>query len=108
MIEQKKTGAERTQPATRDEFWTDERVRSFLAIEAPEGIPADYHILLKAYRGMLPDTFERFIGFFTAEGHDLNARLADQTTILDHIRQHRRSVEYVRILEAAGASGSAP
>ena len=54
-MEEKKRGAERTQPATRDEFWTDERIRSFLDMLPPEGVPADYHVLLKAYRGMLPD-----------------------------------------------------
>jgi hypothetical protein len=108
MIEEKKSGAERTQPATRDEFWSDERVRTFLEMKAPEGVPADYHILLKAYRGMLPDTFERFIEFFVEAGHDLNVRLDDGTTILDLISSHRRSVEYARALETAGAKRTSP
>lgn len=103
MIEQKKTGAERTQPATRNELWSDERVKAFLKLQAPDGIPVDYHILLKAYRGMLPDTFERFVGFFVADGHDLNVRLEDGSTILDHILQHRKSTAYADILRAAGA-----
>jgi len=103
MIEEKKSGAARVQPATRDEFWSDDRVRTFLAMQPPEGVPADYHILLKAYRGMLPDTFERFVTFFVEEGHDINVRLDDGSTILDHISKHRKAGLYITALEAAGA-----
>ena len=103
MIEEKKSGAAREQPATRDEFWSDERVRTFLAMQPPEGVPADYHILLKAYRGMLPDTFERFVTFFVEAGHDINVRLDDGSTILDHISKHRKAGQYIAALEGAGA-----
>tara|TARA_R110001592_G_scaffold23869_2_gene92916 strand:+ start:256 stop:576 length:321 start_codon:yes stop_codon:yes gene_type:complete len=102
MIEKKK-GAERTQRAVRDEFWTDERVHGFLSILPPEGVPADYHILLKAYRGMLPDAFERFVPFFIEAGHDINVKLEDGSTFLDHVSRHRKSAAYAEILEAAGA-----
>jgi len=103
MIEEKKTGADRTQKATRDETWSDERVQSFLAFEAPEGMPRDYYLLQKAYRGMLPDLFERFVGFFVAQGHDINTKLANGTTFLDHVSEHRRSGEFASILIDAGA-----
>ena len=106
-MEEKKTGAARTQPAVRDEFWTDERIRSFLQFQPPEGVPADYHILQKAYRGMLPDAFERFLEYFVEEGHDINVRHVDGSTFLDHVAKHRRSVEYARLLEQAGAVRSA-
>ncbi len=102
-MEEKKTGAERTQPAVRDEFWTDERIRSYLQFLPPEGVPADYHILQKAYRGMLPDAFARFIEFFVAAGRDLNVRHVDGSTFADHVAKHRRSTEYLRLLEQAGA-----
>lgn len=102
MIEKKK-GAERTQPAVRDEFWTDERVHSFLSILPPEDVPADYHILLKAYRGMLPDAFERFVPFFIEAEHDINVKLKDGSTFLDHVSRHRKSTAYAQILEEAGA-----
>ena len=102
MIEKKK-GAERTQRAVRDEFWTDERVHGFLSILPPEGVPADYHILLKAYRGMLPDAFERFVPFFIEAGHDINVKLVDGSTFLDHVSRHRKSAAYAEILEDAGA-----
>lgn len=102
-MEEKKKGAERTQRAIRDEFWTDERVHGFLSILPPDNEPADYHILLKAYRGMLPDAFERFVPFFVEAGHDINVELEDGSNFLDHVLRHRRSVEYVRILKDAGA-----
>jgi len=108
MIEEKKTGAARTQPAVRDEFWTDERVQSFLEMQPPEGMPTDYNVLLKAYRGMLPDTFERFINYFIDAGRDINVRLEDGSTFLDHVSRHRKSVEYARLLEEAGATRSRP
>lgn len=102
MIEKKK-GTERTQRAVRDEFWTDERVHGFLSILPPEGVPADYHILLKAYRGMLPDAFERFVPFFIEAGHDINVKLEDGSTFLDHVSRHRKSAAYAQILIDAGA-----
>lgn len=103
MIEEKKAGAARTQPATRDEVWSDERVQSFLTFEAPEGMPRDYYLLLKAYRGMLPHLFDRFVAFFVAQGHDINTKLDDGSTFLDLVGKHRKSAEYASILADAGA-----
>jgi hypothetical protein len=104
MIEEKKTGAARTQAAVTDEFWTDERVQGFLEMLPPEGMPADYNVLLKAYRGMLPDTFERLINCYIDAGRDINVRLEDGSTFLDHVSRHRKSTEYARLLEDAGAT----
>ena len=60
MKEGKKRGVERTQIATRNEIWSDDRLKLFLEIEPPSGVPVDYNILLKAYRGMTENLFERF------------------------------------------------
>ena len=103
MKEEKKTGKERTQQATRDETWSDERLATFLELEPPAGMPADYSVLLKAYRGMTAELFARFVAIFVEAGRDLNSTLEDGTTVLDHIREHRRSVDYVTALEEAGA-----
>ncbi|OFE12647.1 hypothetical protein PHACT_05415 [Pseudohongiella acticola] len=108
MIEEKKTGKERTQPATRNEEWSDERIQGFLELEPPAGVPADYHILTKAYRGMLPEHFSRFVPFFVAAGHDINVTLSDGTTFLDHVAQHRAATPYMEVLEAAGAKSGKP
>lgn len=103
MIEEKKVGKERTQPATRNEEWSDERIKAFLAMPAPEGVPQDYHALLKAYRGMLPEQFERFVEFFVEAGRDINVPLHNGSTFLDHVSEHRSSTAYRDILVNAGA-----
>lgn len=106
MKEEKKTGAARTQPATRNEEWSDERLKAFLDLQPPAGMPADYAVLLKAYRGMTPDLFARFVPFFVEAGRDVNVALDDGRTILDHLSEHRRGEEYVAALVDAGARKS--
>ena len=105
MKEGKKRGAERTQIATRDEQWSDERLLSFMSLEPPEGMPADYNILLRAYRGMTADLFERFLPLFKEAGGDINVALQDGSTFLDLVSQHRKSAAYGDALKANGASG---
>lgn len=103
MSEEKKAGAARTQPEVRDEEWADARLAAFLDLEPPEGLSADYNVLLKAYRGMTAPLFERFIAIYVQAGRDINATLADGSTMLDLVDQHRKSADYARILEQAGA-----
>lgn len=103
MTDDKKRGAARTQREVRDEDWSDERLKAFLDLEPPEGMPADYNVLLKAYRGMTPELFARFVPLFVEAGRDLNVTLEDGSGFLDLVTRHRRSVEYAAILEDAGA-----
>lgn len=103
MKEGKKRGAERTQIATRNEEWSDERLQAFLALQPPASLPEDYNILLKAYRGMTEELFARFVPLFVADGRDLNVALEDGSTFLDLVSSHRKSIGYVDILEQAGA-----
>lgn len=106
MKEGKKRGADRTQIATRNEEWTDDRLKAFLSLEPPEGMPADYNILLKAYRGMTIDLFERFLPLFIEAGHDLNSTLEDGSTFLDQVKRHRKSGEFAEVLAEAGAEAA--
>ncbi|MEC7729171.1 MAG: PA4642 family protein [Pseudomonadota bacterium] len=95
-------------PKVIGEEWSDERVRSFLAIQPWDAAEnPDFNALLKAYQAMRAEDFERFIGFFVAEGRYLNAAGPDGETILDLISRHRRSVDYARALENAGAKKTA-
>ena len=103
MREGKKRGTERTQIATRNEEWSDERLKGHLNLLPPAGMPHDYAILLKAYRGMTADLFARFIPFFLEAGKNINTKLPDGTTFLDHVNEHRKSTEYAKILKQAGA-----
>ncbi|MEQ8312639.1 MAG: PA4642 family protein [Gammaproteobacteria bacterium] len=104
--EGKKRGAERTQIATRNEEWSDDRLKAFLDLEPPEHLPADYNILLKAYRGMTEELFSRFLPIFVDAGHDINVKLEDGSTFLDLVSQHRKSSDYAEALQAAGAKKS--
>lgn len=103
MKTEKKSGAARTQLAVTDEWWSDERVRSFLDMQAEDGVDADYHVLLKAYRGMVPEAFERFLAFFSETGRKLDAPGPDGRSLLQLITEHRNAAEYIRILKQAGA-----
>jgi len=106
MKEGKKRGAERTQIATRNEEWSDERLKTFLTLEPPAGMPADYNILLKAYRGMTEELFERFLPLFLDGGHDLNSTLEDGSTFLDQVNRHSKSGAYAAALKEAGATAN--
>ncbi|MEY4642254.1 MAG: hypothetical protein RLZZ227_2248 [Pseudomonadota bacterium] len=103
MKSEKKTGASRTQAAVTDEWFTDERIRSFLDMQPAAGESADYHVLLKAYRGMVPEAFARFITFFVEAGRDLNSPGPGGKTILNLVSEHRPGTEYAHILKSAGA-----
>lgn len=103
MKTEKKTGADRTQPAVRDEWWSDERIRSFLTLDTTADEAPDFHILSKAYRGMVAEAFSRFIAFFLEEGRNINERNYRGETILKIVSEHRNSGEYAKILKQAGA-----
>ncbi|QSP95603.1 PA4642 family protein [Marinobacter salinisoli] len=95
-------------PKVIGEDWSDERVKSFLAIDPyNKDLNPDFYVLLKAYQSMRAGDFERFIGFFQDAGRDLNAVNEHGETILDLVSQHRRSVDYARMLEKAGAKATA-
>jgi hypothetical protein len=103
MKTEKKVGAARTQHAVTDEWFTDERVKSFLDMQPVDGENSDYHVLLKAYRGMVPEAFARFVEFFVAAGRDLNAPGPGNKSILKLVSEHRQGAEYAQILKDAGA-----
>ena len=80
MKEGKRRGADRTQIATRDEEWSDERLKTFLGAEPPTGMPTDYNILLRAYRGMTAELFERFIVIYKRGGRDNQSTFCGRKT----------------------------
>ncbi|MDP2227776.1 MAG: PA4642 family protein [Moraxellaceae bacterium] len=92
-----------SQPARFGEDWSDERVRGYLDRQPPAGENADFSALMTAYKHMRGIDFERFTGFFVAAGRDLSAKGPDGRSLLDIVREHPKSAEFVQILEAAGA-----
>jgi hypothetical protein len=92
-----------------DEVWDDQRVLSFLAPLPRQGRDdADFTLLVNAYRGMRPDDFARFIGFFKKAGHDLDARNEAGQTFIEYVASHRLSTPFVAIMVAAGAVSNRP
>ncbi len=89
-----------SQPQVTDEIWDDERVKSFLALESPPakaGEDADFHVLLRAYRGMRADDFARFLNFFTESGRNLDATDHRGRTLWSIIEHHQQGTEFVEL-----------
>ena len=85
-----------SQPQVTDEVWDDDRVKSFLKVEAYNG-DADFHILMRAYRGMRPADFERFIPFFVDANHDLDATDDRGRTLWSIIEGHRQGADFIAL-----------
>ena len=86
-----------------DEVWTEARVREFLDVKPVEAVEADFHMLQKAYQAMRADDFDKFIAMFLEQGRNINARDPQGRTVLSYVREHRKSGDYVQILEQNGA-----
>ena len=85
-----------SQPQVTDEVWDDDRVKSFLTMEVYEG-NADFHLLMKAYRGMRPADFERFLPFFIDAKHDLDATDDQGRTLWSIIKGHRQGADFIAL-----------
>ena len=81
---------------------TDEQIKVFLDFPPEEGENPDFHVLLKAYRALRAEDFERFVAFFQAQNRDIRATDEQGRTLLDIVRGHGRSEPFVAILEKAG------
>lgn len=83
--------------------WTEQQLRAFIDVESHDGTEADYLAVIRAYRHMVPATFKQYIDLFVAEGHNLNAKNLDGTSLFATISSHNQGAEYAEILKAAGA-----
>ena len=84
-----------SQPQVTDEVWDDDRIKIFLDMEPNEGVSEDFHVLLKAYRGMRPDDFTRFLKFFSESGRDLDATDEKGRTLWSIIENHRHGTAFL-------------
>ena len=82
---------------------SDEQIKLFLAVEPADDTPASLHKLVKAYRGLRPDDFERFVGFFVAAGYDLAATDAQGHDFVALIQDQRNAEPYIEVIKAARA-----
>ncbi|MFR0672744.1 PA4642 family protein [Enterobacterales bacterium AW_CKDN230030176-1A_HGKHYDSX7] len=81
---------------------SDDYVKSFLVFEpADQATSPSLHKLVKAYRGLRIDDFERFVGFFKEAGLDLDGKDEHGKTFIDVIADQRNAQEYIQVIENA-------
>lgn len=78
----------------------DESIKLFLQPEPADDTPPSLHKLIKAYRGLRIDDFERFLGFFVAAGYDLDARNSKGQSFVELIADQRQAAPYIELIEA--------
>jgi hypothetical protein len=79
----------------------DDAIKLFLDVEPADDTPASLHKLVKAYRGLRVDDFERFIGFFVEAGYDLSAKDAQGHDFIALIQDQRQAEPYIELIKAA-------
>ena len=81
-----------------NEAWDDARIDSFLDKGTMGDEPAEFSILLNAYRSMRAEDFARFIDKFTARGGNVNAQDHAGRSLLDVIADHAKAAPFRDIL----------
>ena len=79
----------------------DAPIKLFLEVEPADATPPALHKLIKAYRGLRIDDFERFITFFVEAGYDLNAKDAQGHDFIALIQDQRLAEPYIEVVKAA-------
>ena len=79
----------------------DESIKLFLEVEPADETPPSLHKLIKAYRGLRIDDFERFVKFFVEAGYDLGAKDAQGHDFVALIQDQRLSEPYIEVIKAA-------
>lgn len=80
---------------------SDESIKLFLEPEPADETPPSLHKLIKAYRGLRVHDFERFIGFFTEAGYDLQAKDAKGRDFVDLVGDQRQAAPYIEAIRTA-------
>ncbi|MBT9267807.1 PA4642 family protein [Pseudomonas sp. MG-9] len=79
----------------------DEQIKLFLDFEPIDATSPSLHKLVKAYRGLRIDDFERFLGFFVEAGYDVDGKDEQGQTFVDQIKDQRNAAEYIELIEKA-------
>lgn len=78
---------------------SDESIKLFLEPEPADDTPPSLHKLIKAYRGLRIDDFERFLSFFVEAGYDLNAKDAKGQDFVALIADQRQAEPYIELIQ---------
>lgn len=79
----------------------DEQIKLFLDFEPVDATSPSLHKLIKAYRGLRVDDFERFLGFFVAAGYDVDGKDEQGNTFVELIADQRNAAEYIELIDKA-------
>ncbi|TDK54134.1 PA4642 family protein [Pseudomonas moraviensis] len=79
----------------------DEQIKLFLDFEPVDATSPSLHKLIKAYRGLRIDDFERFLGFFVAAGYDVDGKDEQGKTFVELIKDQRNAADYIELIEKA-------
>lgn len=82
---------------------SDAQMQALLGYQPEAGENADFHVLMRAYRGMTEEDFSRFMQLFRDSGRDPNATDRQGRSVHDIISGHRHAGPYLEALEHGGA-----
>lgn len=80
------------------------KVARYLDMQPAGDENVDFHVLTKAYRGLPPEAFGRFLDLFVAAGRNINAHDSAGRTFLATIIGNVGQPGYVDIARQRGAS----
>ena len=79
----------------------DEQIKLFLNFEPIDATSPSLHKLIKAYRGLRVDDFERFLTFFVEAGHDFDGKDEHGNDFVALIKDQRNAGEYIGLIKKA-------
>ncbi len=79
----------------------DAQIKLFLDFEPADATSPSLHKLIKAYRGLRIDDFERFLGFFKEAGYDLDGKDEHGQDFVALIRDQRNAGDYIELIDNA-------
>ena len=79
----------------------DDQIKLFLDFEPVDATSPSLHKLIKAYRGLRIDDFERFLGVFKAEGLDFDGKDEHGNDFVALIKDQRNAQDYIELIEKA-------
>ena len=79
----------------------DGQIKLFLDFEPVDATSPSLHKLIKAYRGLRVDDFERFLVFFLEAGYDLDGKDEHGKDFIALIADQRHADEYIELIEKA-------
>lgn len=79
---------------------TDEQIKVFLNAEPADNTPAPLHKLIRAYRSLRIEDFERFLNFFKAQDLPLDCRNEQGQDFAQLIADQRLAEPYLAAFKA--------